>query len=218
MLIDIHAHVTPSKTVTRPNGDTYPTPDELLAMLDSKDVDKAVLLCNASPEHAHRRVSSEDVLAIAADHPDRFIPFCNLDPRMVTNSPAADFGPLIEYYKAAGCKGVGELTANMHFDDPMVENLFRHCEIAGMPVLFHIGPRFGGCYGLVDDLGLPRLEGVLRKFPSLTFIGHSQPFWAEISADATNETRNGYPKGKVIPGRIPFLLRTYTNLYADLSA
>jgi len=218
MLIDIHTHVTPTATVTRPNGRTYCTPEQLLEKLDESKIDKAVLLPAISPEYAHRRVTPEDVIEIAARHPERFIPFCNLDPRMVRNSPDADFMPLLEYYKKAGCRGVGEITANMPFDDAMVWNMLGQCEKAGMPLTFHIGPRAGGCYGLIDELGLPRLEKTLKQFPKLIFLGHSQPFWAEISADVTNETRNGYPKGKVTPGRVVELMRKYPNLHGDLSA
>lgn len=218
MFIDVHTHVTPSKTVTRPDKTTYTTPDELLAKLDRAGIDKAVLLPMPVPEGNHRHVSTEEVLEIAAAHPDRFIPFCNLDPRQISNSPDTNFMPHLEYYKAAGCKGIGEMTANLAFDDPLVENLVRQCEVVSMPVLFHIGPQFGGCYGLVDDLGLPKLERMLQKFPKLTVIGHSQPFWSEISADVTVETRNSYPKGTVTPGRLTELLRNYGNLYGDMSA
>ena len=59
---------------------------------------------------------------------------------------------------------------------------------------------------------------MLKKHPKLKFIGHSQPFWAELSADITEEFRNRYPKGKVTEGRIAELLRKYDNLYCDLSA
>ena len=76
----------------------------------------------------------------------------------------------------------------------------------------------GGYYGIVDDLGLPGLEGALRQFPRLKFLGHSQPFWAEISGDLTEELRNTYPKGKVAPGGATVrLFREYPNLYGDLS-
>jgi predicted TIM-barrel fold metal-dependent hydrolase len=70
----------------------------------------------------------------------------------------------------------------------------------------------------VDDVGLPKLEKVLAKFPNLTFLGHSQPFWAEISADVTQQNRNSYPKGPVTPGRVPELMRRYPNLCGDMSA
>jgi hypothetical protein len=83
-------------------------------------------------------------------------------------------------------------------------------------LLFHIAPKFGGCYGVVDEPGLPRLERVLKAFPKLTFLGHSQPFWAEISKEP--EQRGGYPKGKVTPGRVVELMRQYPNLHGDISA
>jgi uncharacterized protein len=218
MLIDIHAHVVPNRSVTWQDGSTYPLPEQLLAKLDGAGIDKAVLLPIPSPEGNHRIVSTEDVLEVAAAYPERFIPFCNIDPRQIWNSSASDFSAHLRYYKSAGCKGVGELTSNLPFDDPLVDNLFAYCEVAEMPVLFHIGPQIGGCYGLVDSQGIPKLERALKKFPKLTFIGHSQPFWAHISADVTEEGRSGYPAGKIIPGRVPELMRKYDNLYGDLSA
>ena len=71
---------------------------------------------------------------------------------------------------------------------------------------------------MVDDLHLPKLEAAMQKFPKLVFVGHSQPFWSHISADVTNETWGGYPKGKVIPGRVVELMRNYPTLYGDMSA
>ncbi len=75
----------------------------------------------------------------------------------------------------------------------MVQNLFRHAEKLGLPVTFHIGPQIGGCYGLYDEPGLPQLERTLQKYPGLYFLGHSQPFWAEISQLETPADRYGYP-------------------------
>jgi len=219
VFIDCHCHIAPSKSVTREDGSVYPTPDELLGILDRAGIDRAVILPGVSPEYRVRYVPTEDVLAIAADHPDRFIPFCNLDPRMDRNDATADFSRFLDYYREAGCKGVGELTANLMFDDPLVWNMFEQCQAYAMPVLFHIGPQIGGCYGLVDDLHLPRLEATLRRFPDLILIGHSQPFWSEIGPEVTAETRNAYPEGAVREGgRVPELFERFPNLYADLSA
>lgn len=95
-------------------------------------------------------------------------------------------------------------------------NFFAQVEEAGLPLTFHVAPKFGGCYGVVDEPGLPRLERVLKAFPKLVFLGHSQPFWAEIGKDP--EGRSAYPKGKVTPGRLVELLRRYPNLHGDLSA
>jgi predicted TIM-barrel fold metal-dependent hydrolase len=137
---------------------------------------------------------------------------------MLEDSAESDFGRSLEYYKASGCKGVGEYMTPLPFDDPRNMNLFGQVEEAGLPLTFHIAPGIGGAYGCFDEVGLPRLEKVLKTFPDLRFLGHSQPFWAEISADVTQETRNGYPKGKVVPGRVVELMRNHPNLHGDLSA
>ncbi len=219
MFIDCHCHIAPDKSVTNPEGETFTTPDELIAMLDRAGIDRAALLPAVSPDGNHRIVTSEQAIAIAAAHPTRFFPFCNVDPRQMKNDPSSDLSRLLTYYRDAGCRAVGEITANLAFDDPRVWNLFRHCQAVGLPVTFHVGPQFGNCYGLVDDLRLPKLEKTLREFPDLVFLGHSQPFWSEISPDVTVETRNTYPKGPVRPGgRVPELLERYPNLYGDLSA
>ena len=73
--------------------------------------------------------------------------------------------------------------------------------------------------GLIDDMGLVRLEKVLQQFPKLTILGHAASFWSEISADVTEETRHTFVKGPVVrEGRIAILLRKYPNLMCDISA
>ena len=101
-----------------------------------------------------------------------------------------------------------------------MENLFYQCELCDMPVTIHLAPMNAqyGFYGIKDELGLPRLEKMLKKYPKLKFFAHSTLFWAEMSADITEETRLSYPTGKVIDGRVAQLLREYPNLYCDLSA
>jgi predicted TIM-barrel fold metal-dependent hydrolase len=113
---------------------------------------------------------------------------------------------------------MGELMANLYVDDPLMENLFFHCAECNMPVIIHIAPSTYGYYGIIDELGLPRLEKIIKKYPKLKILGHSQPFWAEIGNDVTDENRNSYPEGKVKEGRIVKLMREYENLYGDMSA
>lgn len=221
MLIDIHVHCAKKRhpKVTRPNGSHYPDPETLIAVMDGAGIDKALVMCGVSPECRYAVVPPEEVLEICALYPERLIPTCNLDPRFLTNSAATDFAPMLEAYKELGCKGVGEFTPNLPFDDPLCMNVFRCAEQAGLPITFHIAPQLGGCYGLFDDVGLPRLEKVLEAFPKLTFLAHSQPFWAEISTNVVeNGERTAYPKGPVTPGRVVDLMRAYPNLLGDLSA
>jgi len=219
MFIDIHVHTRRIPGFPWKGRQVYTTPGQLLERYDEIGVEKGVILPGICPEGARVPQSLEDVLEICKESNGRFIPFCNVDPRMLTNTPDAPLGDFIAYYKEKGCKGVGEVTANLPFDHPMVENLFKHCQEQQMPLTFHVGHSIGGCYGLYDDPGLPLLEKALQKFPDLIFLGHSQPFWAEIAPLETPAARRGYPKGKIEkPGRLVELMQRYPNLHGDLSA
>ncbi len=215
--IDMHVHPSPEQAVPRPDGGRFATPEELRGMYDRIGVEKGVILPIVSPDCSFHIITNDEAYRMARQYPESLYWFCNLDPRFGNNSPKTDFTYFLRRYKSLGAKGVGELTCNLPFDDPLVLNLFHHCEACGMPVIFHIGDP-GGDYGLVDELGLPRLEKVLGLFPKLRFLGHTQNFWAEISADATVESRRGYPTGPVTPGRVVELMRRYPNLCGEMSA
>ncbi len=216
--IDIHVHSIKRRGILRYTGDTFATASELVEMYDQLGIEKGVLLPLISPEAQIELSGNQEVQDIAEMYPDRFYWFCNIDPRQLTNTSDADLKYILNYYQSCGAKGVGEITANIDFDDPMTMNLFRCCEECGMPVTFHIGKK-GGEYGLIDEKGLPKLEKVLKAFPKLLFLGHSTRFWAEISGNVTAEELASYPQGKVTPGgRVVELMRKYPNLYGDLSA
>lgn len=219
--IDVHTHVTmfPDITPKRPgDGENYLTVEKQLKVFDDVNTQIGVLLPLVSPECQWAFISNQEAKTIADTHPDRFVWFCNVDPREGNYTPKSDLESIVGFYKSIGAKGLGELTAPLYADDPMMDNLFTACENLDMPVLFHIAPSMGGCYGMVDDLGLPRLERMLKKHPKLKFIGHSTTFWAELSAGITEADRATYPTGKVTDGRIHQLMREYGNLYCDLSA
>ena len=219
--IDIHAHVTiypdivPKLQIT---NERFLSSNELIAFYDRLNIEKGVLLPIVSPEGQWFEMTSESCYLAAKQNPERFFWFCNVDPRSCGNDEKADLSYLIEHYKSFGARGVGELTSNMYADDPKMENLFYHCVMCDMPIIIHVSPSPGVNYGIVDELGLPRIEKELKKFPELKLIGHSQPFWAEMSEDVTEELRNDYPRGKVKEGRLPKLMREYGNLYCDISA
>lgn len=214
MFIDVHTHLG---RIAR--HDPMVTAEDLIATMDKYRIDKAVLLpLDSTPEGNMFTFTNEQALDVYAKYPDRIIPFCKLDPRQGNNSPTTDFSWILEEYKELGCKGVGEITANIYIDDPRAKNFFKACGVAGMPVLFHLAEKFEGVYGLVDDIYLPRLENILKEFPDTILIGHAMSFWSEISADVNEKTRAGYPKGPVEPGRLWELLEKYDNLYGDISA
>ena len=217
--IDIHAHVTgfPQYAPPYPSGLHMVSPEELIGFYDKLNIEKGVLLPSISPEYIKDPRTCEELKWVTERYPDRFVWFCNVDPRACENSADANLSYLLEHYKSLGAKGVGEVTASLYTDDPKMENLFAHCAALKLPVTIHIAPEPSGYYGIVDELGLPRLEKMLKKYPDLIILGHSQPFWVEIS-ECTQEMRNTYPTGKVKEGRLQHLLREYGNLYCDLSA
>jgi predicted TIM-barrel fold metal-dependent hydrolase len=223
MIIDAHAHVFAfPKLKLRRDGTTFMSMQEQVAMMDAKGVDKAVILPLSNAESPVENQSIGEVLHICEQYPGRFIPFCNVDPRLPRRPDlmkVEDFDFLLEQYRDLGCKGVGEVTARVYFDDPSLLLLFEACQKVAFAVTFHTITADVNNYGLLDDIGLPRFEKALRRFPRLKFFGHSPGFWSEISGGLTPEEKNGYPKTPVRPGgRLPELMRAYPNLYGDLSA
>lgn len=219
MFIDIHVHVKRLPGPQRRGKAAFSTPDQLLARLDELGVERAVLLPLVSPEAMYVLQTNEEILEVARAYPDRFVPFCNVDPRAMTHSPHAPLGDLLAHYRAEGCRGLGEVTANLPLLHPQVQNLFRHAQEARFPLTFHIATQIGYTYGLYDDTGLPQLETSLGRYPDLIFLGHSPPFWAEIGHLETPADRAGYPSYPVREeGVLPRLFRRYPNLYGDLSA
>ena len=222
MFIDIHIHTNywdgcPAMHSATPM--IHASPEEIIREYDALGIEKGVILPNVNPEGNYEVQSNEEVLAIVEKHPGRFIPFCNIDPRSLSNSQSAPLGKMMEFYKERGCLGIGEVCANMQFLDPKVQNLFRCAENAGLPVTFHMSAFENYRYGLVDNPGMPQLEETLRRFPRLKLFAHSQAFWAEMTPLGSVDDRLGYPKGPVSQeGRVQELMRKYPNLYGDLSA
>ena len=213
--IDIHAHAVPYPQLYPrfPGGVNFSTAEDVIGLYDRIGVEKGVLLPLVSPDGINAPMTAEATKLLADQYSDRFFWFGNVDPRAVNGQ----LDRIIGHYKQLGAKGIGEVTASIYLDDPRAENLFACCAELDMPVTIHISIA-PNSYGIADELGLPRLEKILKKFPKLKLLGHSQVFWSEISADNNEEIRNTYPTGKVTDGRVAQLMRNYENLYCDLSA
>lgn len=217
--IDIHVHSVPTPVIERLNSGFFATPSQLRYMYDQIGVEKGLLLSINAGAGEEDSFSNRESISMVRDFPDTLgWWFCSMSPNMGQNMPDTDLSFYMKQYIAHGAKGIGEITENRYMDDPFMLNLYQHAQDCGLPITIHIGKN-GGDYGLIDELGLPRLELVLNRYPKLTILGHSQKFWAEISGDLTEEQRNLYPTGKVVPGgRIVQLMREYPNLCGDLSA
>lgn len=225
MFIDIHAH---AYRKSPPLPVPFCTPEQVLQRYDEAGIEKGVLLPIVSPE-IYLPQANEDILEMAAKYPTRFVPFCNLDPRALTNAADAPLDRLLRYYRDLGCKGLGEVMPNLAVGDPLVQNLFKHAERVGLPVIFDGSDQRTGDFGLYDDPGLPQLEHTLQRFPGLLLLGHGPVFWAEIGRLDTPGERGFVfrpgggqvgrrPQGPIREeGVVPKLFRRYPNLYGDLS-
>jgi hypothetical protein len=225
MFIDIHAHAyrKPVPFVVQ-----FCSVEQLISRYDEAGIEKGVLLPIVSPE-IYLPQANEDIIEMAEQYPDRLIPFCNIDPRALTNSADAPLDSLLRYYRDKGCKGLGEVMLNVPVMDPMVQNLFKHAQDVGLPVIFDGSDQVGGDFGLYDDPGLPQLEHTLQKFPKLIMLGHGPVFWSEIGRLETPGERSSVfgsgggqvgcrPSGSIKEeGVVPKLFRRYPNLYGDLS-
>lgn len=235
MIVDFHTHIG---DLRRPDQlDRLPvTADDLLRRLDEEGIEQAVVLpLGSSPESTQGPflfgggADLEQQLRVIDRFPDRLIKFGNLDPRMgcrgnltaeeVRDPPQPDFSWTLRGLKELGCRGIGELTANLPLDDPRVIRLFSQCGELSLPVLFHETGPGNGVYGLTDEVGSPRLERLLKAVPDTIVIGHAPGFWAEIGGGLRAENRFIYPEGPIEEeGSLPRLLRGCPNLYGDLSA
>ena len=217
MFFDIHAHAY--RAECPPTGQTpFATSDQVLARYDEIGIERGALLPLIGPE-VYLPQSNEDIIDMCERSGGRLIPFCNIDPRGMTNAPNAPFGDWLRHYRDRGCKGIGEVMPNLPFEDPRCQNLFKHVEEVGFPFIFDISSRIGGTYGFYDDAGLPQLERTLQRFPKLIILGHGPAYWAEMGQLETPPDRGGYPTYPIKEeGAVPKLFRRYPNMYGDLSA
>ncbi|MDA0659085.1 MAG: amidohydrolase family protein [Planctomycetota bacterium] len=211
---DTHVHLTHAWY----GSDRGPvTADHLLRWIDIHRIERAAVLPLVSPESFWYPISTDDVLRETAEHRDRLIPFCAIDPRTVEShlTTPAEVEGMLKRYQDAGARGFGEHKARLPINAPPNLRLYEACSKVQLPVLFHLDNAAN-----MDQPGLPGLEDVLRQFPQLVLIGHGKGWWSSIAGGIQqSDLQVGYPKGPVAPGgALDRLLATYPNLYGDLSS
>ena len=229
MFIDVHAHayLKPS-----PFPQQFPNAEQVIARYDECGIEMGCLLPVVNSE-IYLPQSNEEILSMAEKYPDRIIPFCNVDPRALSNSPFAPLDKVLAYYKDLGCRGVGEIMPNLRTDDDRVQNLFRCAEKVGLPVTWDGSDRTHSDFGLQDDPGIPQFAHTLARFPNLTVFAHGPIFWSELgqlpmpsqrkpvfdtNGDYTYQDFINIPKVKFTDeGIVPKMFRMYPNLLGELS-
>ena len=210
--IDIHLHLAYAQE--NREGRTISTYRQMLPYFQKLNITKGIVVSVGEllPSFPH----NEECMAIHRADPDHYAWMCSPEPLN-----ADTVYEKLKFCKDNGAVGVGELTCNLPLNDPALWALFDAAGKLSLPITLHMSPAVGCSYGVVDEPGLPLLEQCLKAFPDTVFVGNSACFWCEISGDAptSQQERNGYPKGPVMPGgRITALLEKYPNLYCDLSA
>ena len=211
--IDLHLHLTPFQ-IPKLGKMNLTSGKNMIPHLEELGISKGVLM--SSSESGLPFGTNKANRKICAQFPDRYAWMCSVGPK----GKGSVYDRLARY-KAQGAIGIGELTYNHKLTDPFLQEVFAAAEKLDMPITIHMSPEVGYSYGVVDDPGLPLLEEVLKKYPDLKILGHSQTFWIEMSGDAPTdkEGRNSWGDGPILPGgRVPELFAKYPNLYGDLSA
>jgi uncharacterized protein len=143
-------------------------------------------------------------------HPGRFQYSVSMDPAREN---------AIESLRAGvknGARGFGEMKSRAKADGPEMRRVYDLASELGVPVTIHFAdfPQFEGDTGYNE--GITRFAAILKQYPKVTFIGHADGFWANISSDVQP---TAYPTGPIKPGGITDkLLADYPNLFADMSA
>lgn len=212
--IDLHMHVMTTWNIPKIGKLNLSNPKRMIEHMEELGIGKAVLMSSGEKKIPFGKNSVCE--KICQEYPEHFAWMCMLD----EVNPDTIFDRLRDC-KKRGAIGIGEVSINKRLDNPFIQKMFAAAEELELPVTIHMSPEEGYSYGVVDEPRLPLLEEVLKKYPKLKILGHSQTFWIEMSADAPDdiEGRNSWGKGIVIEGgRVPELFAKYDNLYGDLSA
>lgn len=193
--IDTHVHF-----FSCPNGHpgSNPSPgsgnclDKAAEWMKANHVERCINLPLAQ-SRPHNEAQRKQMLENYAKYKGRIDRFCIIFPDEVSSVEEAV--KILTREKQDGAIGFGEhYGVGLKFDDPNNMRLYMACAKVGLPVLFHMDRTKN-----LDEKALPRLQHVLKTYPNLVLIAHSD--WWKHLADGTCDQ----------------LLKKYPNLYADIS-
>lgn len=140
--------------------------DTLLADMDEAGVERAVLVAFDCETTYGFRVSNEDVAALVARHPDRFVGFASVDP----NKGDRAVRELERAVRELGLRGLKLHPPTQHFyaSDRAHYPLWAKAQELRIPVLCHTGHTFVGGYLKYAE---PKfLDDVAADFPALKIV------------------------------------------------
>ncbi len=190
--IDAHVHFQDSKP-----GDL----EKVVAWMASNNVQRVInhpLRQSRANDDQARAQQTENYKAF----PGRLARFCIIYNEEVSGVDEAV--AILNREKQAGAIGFGEHYGerfspqpgdkSLFIDDPTNLVLFAACAKVGLPVMFHMDRGRN-----LDEQGFPHLENILKTYPNLILIAHSD--WWKGLGDGSCER----------------LLQQYPHLYADIS-
>jgi predicted TIM-barrel fold metal-dependent hydrolase len=148
-----------------------PTVEGLVAALDEAGIDLGVLTAGLSdPERAHRLggFAAEDFLAIAEEHPGRFLVSATVDRAAKPSLSCARVRELAQH-DALALVRVTPLVEQYELNHRLYYPVYATCEELGIPVSINVGIPGPQVRSRCQDPVL--LEDVLIDFPGLTVVG-----------------------------------------------
>jgi uncharacterized protein len=210
--IDVHVHIEvdghghysldeelmdASAKYFRAGHDRTPTLAQIADLYRSLNMAAVVFTVDASTASGHAAISSEEILAEAAEHADVLIPFGSVDPLRGADA-VAQARSLARDHGARGFKFHPSLQGFAP-NDPAFYPLWAEIESLGVPALFHtgqtgIGAGLPGGRGIKLRLSDPMLvDDVAADFPGLTVIlAHPSVPWAASSISIATHKANVY--------------------------
>jgi predicted TIM-barrel fold metal-dependent hydrolase len=206
-IIDIHQHV----------GYSGRTDDVLLSHQRAMGATLTILLPagrDANTASTHGGVSNglqaqclgnEACRTFARAHPKEFLFGANEVPDVEGATKE------IERYLDRGGVLIAEQKFGVECDSREMQRIYDVAQAHHVPILMHW--QFE-----MYNYGFERFGSMLAKYPTVTFIGHAQTWWANIDAGHRDQSVL-YPKGPVTAkGLTDRYLSDYGNMYGDLSA
>ena len=144
-----------------------------IAEMDAAGVDVAVVMGHQT-DPRWGFVHNVDVAQLAADHPDRLIPFAGVDPGR------PDALETVEHaLEMLGCRGLsltpGWSDPPIDVDDPVLDPIYAACREVGVPVVLTMSHYLGADLHASDPVRIQRLA---EHWPDLIIIvGHGAYPW-----------------------------------------
>jgi predicted TIM-barrel fold metal-dependent hydrolase len=183
--IDVHVHAKPLD-------------EEGLKVVSDWMDDRRIDKCIISPldhkgSHAYTEAERQQMIATFAPYKGRIYRMALIEPG--DYATAEEAAAYLKKEKADGAVAMGEhYGRKLMFDDPQNLLLYEACDLADLPIMFHIDQN----KNMVTE-GMPEVDRVLQKFPNVDIVAHAH-WWRQYGNGTCDRQLSEYP-----------------NLYADVS-